>query len=55
MGATVVFSAELTGVNKRRVQFNVRALMAETVIGEGTHERAIIDVKHFGQQVNRTA
>ncbi|MDQ1472727.1 MAG: fluoroacetyl-CoA thioesterase [Bryobacterales bacterium] len=49
MGATVVFHAELTGVVKRRVQFNVRAMMGDVVVGEGTHERAIIDVKQFGQ------
>ena len=51
MGASVAFHAELTGVNKRRVQFTVRTLMGETVIGEGSHERAIIDVEHFGDQV----
>ena len=52
MGASVAFHAELTGVNKRRVQFTVRTLMGGIVIGEGTHERAIIDVKHFGEQVS---
>ena len=51
MGATVIFHAELVSVIKRRVHFNVRALMGETVVGEGTHERAIIEVKHFGEQV----
>jgi fluoroacetyl-CoA thioesterase len=51
MGATVVFHAELSAVNKRRVQFSVRALMGETLIGEGTHERAIIEVRQFGEQV----
>lgn len=49
MGATVDFHAEITGTVKRRVQFNVRALMGDVVIGEGTHERAIIDVKQFGK------
>jgi hypothetical protein len=29
---------------------HVRALMGEAAIAEGTHERAIIDVKHFGEQ-----
>jgi fluoroacetyl-CoA thioesterase len=51
MGATVIFHAELTSVTIRRMQFNVRALMGETLVGEGTHERAIIDIKHFGEQV----
>ena len=51
MGASVVFRAELTALNERRIQFNVRALMGETVVGEGTHERAIIEVKRFGERL----
>jgi predicted thioesterase len=51
MGATVTFTAQLTAVNKRRVQFDVKALMGATVIGEGTHERAVIDVRQFRQRV----
>ena len=51
MGATVTFRAELMAVNDRRVQFDVRALMGETVVGEGTHERAIIEVKRFGERL----
>src|SRR5438270_12465940 len=51
MGATVVFHAELTAVNKRRVHFQVQALMGDAIIGEGTHERAIIDVSRFGEKV----
>lgn len=53
MGAGVVFYAELTGVNKRRVEFSVRALMGETVVGEGTHERAIIEVRRFDDRVKQ--
>lgn len=52
MGATVTFHAELTGVDRRRVHFKVRALMGDTVIGEGTHERAIIEVKQFQNKVD---
>jgi len=55
MGATVVFHAELTGVNKRRVEFRVRAVMGETIVGEGTHERAIIEVSHFDAQVKKNS
>ena len=51
MGATVLFHAELTAVNERRVQFSVKATMGETVIGEGTHERAVIEVQRFKQKV----
>jgi predicted thioesterase len=51
MGATVIFHAELTSVNKRRVHFRVQALMADLIVGEGTHERAIIDVARFGEKL----
>jgi predicted thioesterase len=54
MGATVLFRAELTAVNERRAEFSVKALMGETVIGEGTHQRAIIDVKVFKDRVSQT-
>ncbi len=55
MGSTVIFRAELAAVNKRRVQFNVKATMGSTVIGEGTHERAVIDVGRFREQVEGRA
>lgn len=50
MGATVTFRAELTAVNRRRAQFNVKAVMGEVVVGDGTHERAIIEVANFGKE-----
>jgi fluoroacetyl-CoA thioesterase len=57
MGATVVFSAELVSVNERRVEFRVAALLrdggsGEKVIGDGTHQRAIIDVRRFNNKVS---
>jgi predicted thioesterase len=51
MGSSVVFHAELTEVNKRRVQFSVKATMGDKIIGEGTHERAIIDIRQFKERV----
>ena len=51
MGATIVFFAELTAIRERRVEFHVRATMGDKIIGEGAHERAIIDVRRFKQQV----
>jgi predicted thioesterase len=41
-------------VNERRAEFNVKAMMGETVIGEGTHQRAIIEVKAFKDRVAKT-
>jgi len=52
MGSTVRFQAELTGVDGRRTQFNVKALIGDIVVGEGTHERAVIDVKRFKERVS---
>jgi predicted thioesterase len=54
MGATVLFRAELESVNERRAEFIVKALMGETVIGEGTHQRAIIEVKVFKDRVAKS-
>lgn len=51
MGTTVLFFAELIGVNNRRVTFRVKATMGEKTIGEGTHERGIIDIRHFKREV----
>ncbi len=52
MGSTVVFRAELTAVEKRRARFRVAAMMGETLIGECTHERAVIEVKRFKERVD---
>lgn len=54
MGSTVRFWAELVSVSRRRVQFNVKATLlapvrGEVVVGDGTHERAIIEVQHFAK------
>ncbi len=54
MGSTVKFWAEMTSVSRRRVQFNVKATLldpvrGEIVVGDGTHERAIIEVQHFAK------
>jgi fluoroacetyl-CoA thioesterase len=51
MGSTVCFRAELTAVSKRRIQFSVKASMGEKIIGDGTHERAVIDVRRFKERV----
>jgi fluoroacetyl-CoA thioesterase len=51
MGSTVTFRAELTAINDRRIQFSVKATMGGTIIGEGTHERAVIDVRKFKERV----
>lgn len=51
LGSTVNFSAELANVTNRRVQFHVEARLGGKMVGEGTHERAIIEVKRFAEKV----
>ena len=47
MGSQVTFTAEVLGVNERRIQFRVEAATEAEKIGEGTHERAIVNVAKF--------
>jgi fluoroacetyl-CoA thioesterase len=47
MGMVVTFTAEIIAVRDRRVEFRVEARDDKDKIGEGTHERAIINVAKF--------
>ena len=51
MGTTVTFRAEVTKVNEKRVEFRVEAWDETEKIGEGTHERAIINVAKFATRL----
>jgi len=56
LGMNVIFQAEVTGVVERRVQFRVEAWCVKPSdekekIGEGTHERAIINVAKFATRM----
>jgi predicted thioesterase len=51
MGMTVTFRAEVTKVSERRVEFRVEAWDEKEKIGEGTHERAIINVAKFATRL----
>ncbi|HEY2012372.1 MAG TPA: thioesterase family protein [Bryobacteraceae bacterium] len=51
MGMTVHFTAEVLSVLDRRVQFRVEAWDEKEKIGEGTHERAIINVAKFASRL----
>ena len=51
IGAVVTFMAEITAVQDRRVQFKVTAKTEEELVGEGTHERAIINVAKFATRI----
>ena len=47
VGATVTARAELMAVDGRRLTFRVSATTGSIPIGEGTHERALIDLERF--------
>ena len=51
MGMAVTFTAEVTAVIDRRIQFRVEARDEKEKIGEGTHERAIINVAKFATRL----
>jgi predicted thioesterase len=51
MGMQVNFRAEVTSIEDRRVNFKVEAYDEQEKIGEGTHERFIINVARFGTRV----
>lgn len=55
MGMSVTFRAEVTGVVEKRVQFRVEAWDETEKIGEGTHERAIINVARFATRLAEKA
>jgi predicted thioesterase len=50
LGATVTATAELIGVDGRRLTFRVSATDGVDIIGEGLHERALIDLERFEQK-----
>lgn len=55
MGMQVTFRSELTGREDRRLFFKVEAFDDKEKVGEGTHERAIVDVGKFAARVQAKA
>jgi len=53
IGASVAITAEIVAVNDRRVEFRVEAISEDEKIGEGAHERAIINVAKFAARTAR--
>jgi fluoroacetyl-CoA thioesterase len=50
-GRRVTGEAEVTGIDGRRIEFAIRATDGDEVIGTGTHERVIIDLARFAEQM----
>ena len=44
IGATIIAHAELLEVDRKRLIFRVEAFDADRKLGEGTHQRAVIDL-----------
>lgn len=55
MGMRVTFRSELTGIEDRRLHFNVEAFDDKEKIGEGTHERVVIQVAKFVSRLQAKA
>ncbi len=53
LGMQVRGRAELVHIDGRRVTFRVEAFDEVEKIGEGTHQRMIIDLKRFEERVNK--
>jgi predicted thioesterase len=51
IGMSVTFTAEVIRVDGRRVEFRVAARDEKEKIGEGTHERAIINIAKFATRL----
>jgi fluoroacetyl-CoA thioesterase len=47
LGSRVVFRVEIIGVNGRQIEFRVEAATEGEKIGEGTHQRTVINVARF--------
>jgi len=55
MGMTVTFTAEVIGVEERRIRFKVEAWDEKEKAGEGTHERAIVNIARFAARMQSKA
>ena len=51
MGTVVTFTSEVIAVNGKRIEFRVTAATEQEKIGEGTHERAIINIAKFATRL----
>jgi predicted thioesterase len=53
VGLTVTAMAEVTKVDGRTITFRVEARDDREVIGDGTHERVVVNVSRFDDRVQR--
>ena len=55
IGMKVTFRAEVVSVEERRVNFKVEAFDEKEKVGEGTHQRAIINIARFAERLQAKA
>jgi predicted thioesterase len=53
VGMRVTATAEVTGVEGRTIRFRVEARDEKELIGDGTHERVVVNVEKFDERVQR--
>jgi predicted thioesterase len=53
VGMRVVAEAVVLQVSDRKVLFSVKAKDEQEIIGEGTHERVVVNVEKFSERVRR--
>jgi len=53
VGMSVTATAEVTRVEGRTVDFRVEARDEKDLIGDGTHQRVVVNVAKFDQRVQR--
>lgn len=53
IGMKVLAETEVTQVDRRRIVFSVKAYDEKGLIGEGTHERFVIDLESFQYKANQ--
>ena len=53
VGLRVTASAEVTNVDGRTISFRVEARDEREVIGDGTHQRVVVNVARFDDRVQR--
>jgi predicted thioesterase len=53
VGMQVTATARVTGISGRTVTFRVEARDEKELIGDGTHERVVVNVAKFDQRVQR--
>jgi fluoroacetyl-CoA thioesterase len=53
VGMRVTATAEVTAINGRSVSFRVEARDEREVIGDGTHDRVVVNVARFDERVQK--